>query len=102
METMTEEKFNAFAKRITDAIIGHDSYGNGYMHAGYSKPNGILLYRMAKGSHSRAVSMFKNIMKQQFVANPLDRLLEEEHDAFVEAVMSYAMGEGLEVEWDHE
>jgi hypothetical protein len=99
---MNDVEFENFAKRVADAIVGHDSEGNGYMVAGYSKHNGHILMRMAKGKRSNAVKSVDKLFTNHFKNDPRLKVLENDMDAFYDQVFSHLFADGFDVEWIEE
>lgn len=97
--SLSETQFEAYAKRIADAVAGHPTAANGYLIAGYSKPNGEVFLRLAHRNHDKAIKNLKERF-EYFVTNPLTVVDEADHETFMEHVLANLCGDGLEVEWE--
>lgn len=97
--SMTDEQFEAYAKRIADVIAGHDTHGDGYRAEFYSKPNGEVFRRLANGSRDKLIKNLRHML-DHFVVNPLTRIDEADHGVFIEHVLAHLCGGGFEVEME--
>lgn len=95
---VTDDQFEAMAKNVADILAGHDTAGNGYIEAGYSKPNGIIFMRLC---HNREAAfklldteLARITFRNGFVLDPVDR------DCFYDHILANLAGNGLEVDFE--
>lgn len=105
---LTDDQFEAMAKRVADVLSDHDTTGIEFAKSGYSKPNGEIVMRMAKGKRSTAVKILDSLLAPITWTNPAYNaairaaLTGADRDCFYDHILAHMCNGGFDVDWVEE